>query len=71
MPFKIEITEVTERGTIQREWKKIADSGNKADNGPVYGYAEFPGIEKVTREVLKQEVGTLDLGAVIRAVNNL
>lgn len=72
MPFKIEITETRERITTKREWVKVADSGNEGDGRSVYGYGpEIATTTDVLREVLTQEVDTLDLAAVIRAINNL
>ena len=66
--YRIEITEVTEKRTEFREWRKMTD-----DSGPKqYGYADpTPRVEKIERKVLTQEVETVDLPAVIKAINNL
>lgn len=71
--FKIEITEVTEVVRQNaKEYQKVSDSGNPMGGGPVYDYvAGAEKREKITRQVLTQEVETLDMPAVIKAVNRL
>lgn len=76
--FKVKIIEVTEyTEKAPREWVKVADSGGDGyGEGPhaKYGYGpDSPNVVRRTREreVLTQEVATLDLPAVIKAINGL
>lgn len=69
----IEMVTVAEVGP-KREYKKLADTGNERDGGPVHGYVEVPDrveTEVVTTQVFEQVVEELDLLAVVRAVNGL
>ena len=71
MGYKIKVTRVVREKETAKEWKQVADTGNKRDNGPVYACVKVPRM--VTREVdmLVQEVETLDLVAVIKVVNGI
>src|SRR2546421_10348100 len=53
----------------EREYKKIADTGNESDDGPVYGYVYADGTKTVETEIFKQRDEERDLAAVIKAVN--
>jgi hypothetical protein len=67
--FSIKITRhVTEDQTVKREWRRIGGP----DAAPEWGYPPDR-VEPVTRqvEVLSQTVDTMDLAAVIKAVNGL
>lgn len=49
-----------------------SDNGKKGETKPIYGYAPDREQDVETeREILRQTVETLDLSAVIRAVNKL
>lgn len=69
--FRVEIVEVTERQTTRHNYQKVADSGNPRDGGAIYEHIPLAGVENVERKVLTQEVETIDLPSVIRAINNL
>lgn len=69
--FRIEITETRTETKRRKEYQLIADTGNPRDGGRVFDYIEADLPTEVRRAVLTQEVDTLDLGAVIKAVNNL
>ena len=71
MTYRIEITEVTKRvvGQLQA-YQKTSD----IPNGGTYGYVPVPNrdeVQNIERKVLVQEVDTLDVAAVIKAVNGL
>ena len=87
MPFKITIEETREVvATTGKEWTQVDTEEVERERGllsqdpgepktrvkPIYGYT--PEIEKkvtVKREVLVQEVDTLDVTAVICAINGI
>ncbi len=70
MRYKITITEETQEKKIAgNNWEKGADPDNHND-----GWGYTPEIEKtvdVKREVYSQNTDTLDLKAVIMAINSL
>lgn len=68
--YKVVITSSEKVDSIDREYQKVADSGNERDKGPVYEYVEFPKKKTVTTEVYAQQVDDLDLKKVIDAVNH-
>ncbi len=71
MRYKITITEETTEVKLQgKEWAEGGKGG--VNDGAKYGYT--PEIEKtveVTREIYTQNTDTLDLKAVIKAINGL
>ncbi len=71
MRYKITITEETTEVKLQgKQWKEGGKIG--VEDGDKYGYT--PEIERtvdVTREVYAQNTDTLDLKAVIKAINGL
>lgn len=69
--FKITITETRTETQPRKEYRQVADTGNPRDGGKVYEYVAADLPTTVQRDVLTQEVETLDLAAVIKAVNNL
>jgi hypothetical protein len=74
--FKIEITEhVDIQKTREKEWVKLHDNedGHHPETNPQYGYRQADGTRTITveREVLSQTVDTLDLVAVIKAINGI
>ena len=68
--YKIVITKIEKRDIIDREYQKVADSGNERDDGAVYDYVEFPSTKIVESEVYTQKVEELDIKTVIDAVNS-
>ncbi len=69
--YKIVITKIEEVAVTKREYQRIADTGNKSDNGAVYGYVACECVQERETKVLEQGVETLDLPAVIKAVNKI
>ena len=69
--FKIEITRIDEVGVTSRDWEKQADSGNEKDGGAVYGYATYDSTQRRDVAIFEQVVNSLDLIAVICAVNGI
>jgi hypothetical protein len=69
--YKITIEKIETVKYMARDYEKIADTGNKQDNGPVYGYVEHPEERQATTTILEQTIETLDLPEVIKAVNQL
>lgn len=69
--YRVEITKVDTVPDVKREWKQVSDKGNPHDGGAIYEYVTYDGTQRVEREILKQEVETCDVAAVIRAVNGL
>lgn len=68
--YKIVITKIDKKEFIDREYQKIADSGNERDDGAIYDYVEFPNTKSVESEVYTQKVEDLDIKQVIDAVNS-
>lgn len=70
MSFKIVITETRQlRRTLAKRWAVVGKDGEGNDK---FGYTpEVESIQDVDRKLLEQEVDSLDLARVIRAVNNL
>lgn len=68
MSYRITIVRVEEVPTVKREWVKVADTGGK-DGGAEYDYATYESTETKERPVYSQTVETLDMAAVITAVN--
>ena len=65
---RIKILEITERETTRRTWEPLVKRGNDID----YGYTPpIASTERVEREVLTQELETVDIPAVIKAINGL
>lgn len=69
--YKIIITKIDRVVKGESEYKKVADTGNKQDGGPVYDYVWREVEKEVETNVLTQEVDDLDLRDVIKAINNL
>lgn len=72
--FKVTIEEETTKEETVREYQKLYDVGaapvsSEADKN--YGYVEVTKPVTRSRKVLTQEVDTLDLPAVIKAINGL
>ena len=75
MSYKIEIKEIQDEIIKGRkEWKKLFDIDERIrrDGDANYGYVDVPEYT-ATKEikVLEQTVNTLDLQAVIKAINGL
>lgn len=69
--YKITITKVDTVIRGESEYKKVADTGNKQDGGPVYDYVWRDVEKEIETNVLTQTVDDLDLKDVIKAINNL
>lgn len=69
--IQIVITEITQQERDYQSWKKVADTGNEKDNGPVYEYVQSTEINEQERVILKQELDEIDLPSVIKAINAL
>lgn len=69
--YTVTISRRDVRNATGRDWKQVADSGNKHDGGIMYDYVTYPTRENVDTEILKQEIRdeTLDIKAVIKAIN--
>jgi hypothetical protein len=68
MSYRIEVTEVTERGVVRKNWNKMHDDPARTGQ---YAYVEVEGVEKVERQILKLEAEKVDVNAVIKAVVGL
>ncbi|KKK77049.1 hypothetical protein LCGC14_2857530 [marine sediment metagenome] len=64
--FKVSIERVEVAPTLYKKWGVI-----KTVNGEEYGYYDEPRVEKREHTIYTQEVKTLDLKAIISAVNRL
>lgn len=71
--IRIFVSEIEDVQINKREYQRVADTGNKRDNGAVYEYVEFKDTEKVETVIFKQEMpeGKFDLVEVIKAVNSI
>lgn len=68
----IEINQLEETEYTDKEYHKIADSGNKEDGGAIYGYVDKD--KKIRREwieIYKQELSVNSIKHIIAAANNL
>lgn len=71
--YKITITKTEEVEVIEKEYQKVADTGNERDDGAVYEYVMSPSIKQKETTVLIQSLDEeeLDLKAVVKAINRL
>ena len=69
--YEVTIKRIGQWVSRGKEYKKIADTGNEKDGGIVYGYVYSDSIEQGETLVLKQTLDTIDLPAVIKAINGL
>lgn len=67
--FKITIEKIEIITEVERAYEKIADTGNKEDNGPVYGYVDKEVERKISLPIYTQTVEGVNIEAVIDAVN--
>ena len=65
--YRIEIRRIDVFMRDSREYEKVADSGNTRDGGAQYEYVTTQKRQREETDILKQEVPTLDLAAVIVA----
>ena len=72
MKIIIKITKVFEEQQLEREYHRVADSGNVQDGGPVYEYVD-KGVKTVKREtdIFKQELECDSIKHIVAAVNGL
>lgn len=66
--FKIQIVKVETVKKEDQEYKIIADTGNKEDNGKMYAYVPVMREREVESDVLKMEVETLNLELIVAAI---
>lgn len=67
--YLITITEVkSEKSLTEQEWTTLSEVGDVKDRGYT---PQIETVKKVQREVFKQNVETLDLVSVIKAINNI
>jgi hypothetical protein len=71
--YQVTIKRFDSQPVVKREWVRVADTGNKSDNGPLYDYATYPSTQTVETEILKQEIQDeqLDIKAIIKAINGI
>ena len=69
--FEITIKRIESVNVTRQEWKQVADSGNKRDDGAVYEYVGYPDVQDADTLILQQSVKELDIPAVIKAINNI
>lgn len=72
--YKVTIEEIRESEVdLDANYKQTAGSGNKSDGGPVYEYVVPPGkqLKRDETQIFFQEIGDLDLAAVIKAINGI
>jgi hypothetical protein len=69
--YRVTITEVAETTVTRSEWRQVADSGNPMDGGAQYRHVPLETTQTTTLDVYQQQVPTLDINAVIRAVNGM
>lgn len=67
MSYRISIVEVTEVPATERPWRTL----NTVTGQCGYVQPAEGATKKIERDVLSQDVETLDLAAVIKAINNL
>lgn len=69
--YRIKIEQTEELEVVKREWKQIADSGNKEDGGAIYDYVEYPGVKEETTLVYEQSFDEIELASIIKAANGI
>ncbi len=69
--MELTITKRDEVKSTDRSYELLSETGNKTDDGKVWGYVEYPSVKEVDTVVLKQELEDIDVSAVIKAVNGL
>lgn len=69
--YRITITKLETLVKGESEYKKISDTGNKQDGGPVYDYVWREVEREVETNILTQTVDDIDMKDVIKAINNL
>ena len=65
----LEITRYYDVETIERNYQKISDKGNKNDGGAVYGYVDYPTVSHKEDILLTQEIEKENIRAIIAAAN--
>jgi len=71
MSYRILIKKTGEKKTTDSQYKKISDTGNEKDQGPIYGYVEYEKTIKFETDIYDQTIDEIDINAVIKAVNRL
>jgi hypothetical protein len=69
--YRITINKITTEEVEEKNYERIADTGNKEDGGAVYGYVPKKTTREIERNILSQEVEDLDIEEVIKAINKI
>ena len=69
--YRIRVEEGGEEEINTNSWERVADTGNPKDGGAMYAYVPTVERHEVEVSLYEQTVPTLDLAAVIRAVNGM
>ena len=70
MSYTITVTETKRVLRSHDEYEPIADTGNPKDNGRQFGYVPHDVYKDENHDIYEQTVESLDIVAVINAVNN-
>lgn len=56
-----------------RDWKQVANTGNKSDGGPVYEYVTYPSSRDISTKVFEQTLPAeyFDMKATVAVINGL
>ena len=69
--YKITIEKIERYRDRCQTYKKVSDTGNERDDGPVYDYVEYEDECVKETDILKQEVEDMDVIKVIKAINGI
>ena len=70
--YKIEITEINRVMKKTSEWQRLHDRKEfESDEDPQYGYVTTKNIVKTECKIYEQEVKSIDLKRVIKAINEM
>lgn len=68
--FQVTVIKIEEVESMQKEYQKISDDGNKLGDGPVYGYVDKGmATKQVETEIFRQILDDIDLTAVVTTLN--
>jgi len=75
--YKITIEKITESDYVAKNWERLRDKyaddteSAKEDDDPQYGYVETESTRTKEEKIFEQLIDKIDLGLVIKAVNDL
>ena len=69
--YRVVVVQTNTKYVTSQEWRKVADTGNEKDNGAVYAYVDQRKLTTEEQTINRQEAESLDLSAIIKAVNGL